>query len=173
MRKPPDLARGIAALKAKRLSDLAALRAKQIKRQEARARSTGFGNHVPEPLARKRDESDVLARRAKEAHQRRLAQAVADYKSLRVFLKTLAKYAPDCGSPYPGVLDLDLSQLATDVGLRSLPYEVKFLAVQEVHGIIKRVNKRVHGQRHDALPWDLPRGVQYSLEEFRDTIGMR
>lgn len=142
-----------------------------IRKQERRTKEKRPGA-PPDAVRDKQDEGAALLRRAREARANAMAKALAEHKPFARFVKTLQVQEPECTALVAGVLDVDLAELAVRLNVDELPPAVKFLAVEEVHALVQRVNKRDHGHEHDEIPWCLPAGIKFTLQELKEAIGV-
>lgn len=143
-----------------------------VRKKERHAKERRPGK-PPAAVIDKQDEGAVLLRRMKEKRATAMSDAIDAHPEFNAFMEKLAAHEPEFNAPIRGVLDVDLAELALRLGVDSLPHAVKFLAVEEVHACVRRVNKRQHGKDWDEIPWCLPKDTRFTLEEFKEAIGIR
>ena len=127
----------------------------------------------PAPVRDKQDEGAALLRQAREKRASAFNAAMLEHPAFAAFMTRIAKYEPELVTPIRGVLDADLAELAVRLNVHELPPAIKFMVVEEVHALVQRVNKRCHSGRHwDEIPWCLPEGTMFTLQEVKEAIGV-
>lgn len=127
----------------------------------------------PTTVIDRQDDNNARLRVARDKEQHRLQVAVAEHDALAKFLKVVHAKEATFKAPIAGVLDVDLVELAVFCGVDKLPYDVRFIAHQEVSEVIRRTNKRDHGHKHDDVPFGWPERVVFTREEFKEAMGLR
>lgn len=142
--------------------------------QRKRERRVKERSHKAPPIVvqDRQDENSARLRAAKRARADRFDKAIEAHVTFEKFVATIQDNEATFDAPIPGVLDVDLVELAEHLSMRELPDAVRFMAVEEVHAVVRRVNKRVHGKPDDEIPWCLPKGVEFTAQEFKRAIGM-
>ncbi len=102
----------------------------------------------------------------------KLARTVDENAGLRKFLTVIRENEATFDAPIAGVLDVDLVELARHYEVDKLPADVRFMAVQEVAECVRRVNKRVHGHKHDDIPFGWPSPVTFTVQEFKEAMAV-
>lgn len=143
-----------------------------LRKQERREKGHKPGA-PPAPVRDKQDEASALLRQAREKRASAFNAAMLEHQAFEAFMTRIAKYEPELTAPIRGVLDADLAELAVRLGVHELPHAVRFMVVEEVHALVQRVNKRCHHGRHwDEIPWCLPEGTMFTLQEVKEAIGV-